>query len=113
MGKAWLKVLIGAIFEVIWVIGMKYSTTWWEMAGTLVAILISFYVLIKAGEILPVGTAYAVFVGLGSAGTILADTILFGADFHISKLFFLVLLLVGVISLKIVTENNERKEQLK
>ena len=66
MSKAWLKVIFGAFCEVIWVIGMKHSTTWWEILGTVIAIFISFYALIKAGEELPVGTAYAVFVGLGS-----------------------------------------------
>ncbi|MGK0550965.1 DMT family transporter [Enterococcus faecalis] len=111
MRKAWLKVVVGALFEVAWVIGMKYSTSWWEIAGTIIAIFISFYALIKAGERLPVGTAYAVFVGLGSAGTILADTFLFGASFHISKLIFLLTLLIGVIGLKMVTESNNTKEE--
>ena len=56
MSKAWLKVIFGAFREVIWVIGMKHSITWWEILGTVIAIFISLYALIKAGEELQVGT---------------------------------------------------------
>lgn len=110
MGKAWAKVVIGSLFEVLWVIGMKHSSNWWEFLGTGVAIFISFYALIKASEVLPAGTAYAVFVGLGSGGTILADSLLFGAPFRLPKLIFLTTLLIGVIGLKIVTESSEEQE---
>ena len=85
--------------EVIWVIGMKHSTTWWEILGTVIAIFISFYALIKAGEELPVGTAYAVFVGLGSAGTIVTDHFIH-TPLGIGKVLFLLLLLIGIIGLK-------------
>lgn len=112
MNKAWWTVLFGAVFEVTWVIGMKYSNNWWETAGTVLAIFLSFYSLIKASEALPVGTAYAVFVGLGSAGTILADTILFGTEIGFGTVFFMLLLLVGIIGL-MLAENNEGKGQSK
>ena len=62
--------------------------------------LYQFYALIKAGEELPVGTAYAVFVGLGSAGTIVTDHFLFHTPLGIGKVLFLLLLLIGVIGLK-------------
>ncbi len=71
MNKDWIKLMIGAFFEVLWVIGMKHSNTWWEILLTVLAIFISFYALIRSGETLPVGTAYAVFVGLGTAGTVI------------------------------------------
>ena len=109
MSKAWLKVIFGAFCEVIWVIGMKHSTTWWEILGTVIAIFISFYALIKAGEELPVGTAYAVFVGLGSAGTIVTDHFLFHTPLGIGKVLFLLLLLIGVIGLRMVTGNKEEE----
>lgn len=63
----------------------------------------------KAGEELPVGTAYAVFVGLGSAGTIVTDHFLFHTPLGIGKVLFLLLLLIGVIGLKMVTGNKEEE----
>ena len=88
---------------------MKHSTTWWEILGTVIAIFISFYALIKAGEELPVGTAYAVFVGLGSAGTIVTDHFIPHTIGH-RKVLFLLLLLIGIIGFKMVTGNKERKQ---
>ncbi len=92
----------GAFCEVIWVIGMKHSITWWEIFRDSNRNLYQFfYALIKAGEELPVGTAYAVFVGLGSAGTIVTDHFFIPHTFGYRKSsFFLLLLLIGVIGLK-------------
>lgn len=104
MNKDWLKVFIGAFFEVLWVIGMKHSHTWWEVELTVVFIFISFYALIKSGEHLPVGTAYAVFVGLGTAGTVSTGILLFGEEFKVVKVLLVVTLLIGVMGLKIVTD---------
>lgn len=103
MNKDWLKLLVGAFFEVLWVIGMKHGNTWWEVLLTVVCIFISFYALIKAGETLPVGTAYAVFVGLGTAGTVVAGILFFGEEFKLSKILLIVVLLIGVMGLKVVT----------
>lgn len=103
MSKDWIKLLIGAFFEVLWVIGMKHSNTWWEIVLTIVFIFISFYALIKAGETLPVGTAYAVFVGLGTAGTVITGILFFGEEFKLSKMLLIVVLLIGVMGLKFVT----------
>ncbi|SEQ41002.1 DMT family transporter [Piscibacillus halophilus] len=104
MQKAWLQVFIGAFFEVIWVIGLKHASHYIEWAGTIVAIFISFYLLIKAGETLPVGTSYAVFVGLGTAGTVVSDIVFFGEPFSFLRIGFIAFLLIGVIGLKLVTE---------
>ncbi|MFD1902032.1 DMT family transporter [Enterococcus termitis] len=103
MSKDWLKLMIGAFFEVLWVIGMKHSSTWWHFLLTGLFILISFYALIKAGETLPVGTAYAVFVGLGTAGTVIAGILFFGEAFNVSKILLIIVLLAGVMGLKFVT----------
>ncbi|MRG86875.1 DMT family transporter [Salinibacillus xinjiangensis] len=106
---AWLKVWIGAIFEVMWVIGLKHADDMWSWAGTAVAIFVSFYLLIMAGKELPVGTSYAVFVGLGTTGTILSEIILFGEPIQWMKILLIGILLVGVIGLKMVTKESERK----
>ncbi|KKB38289.1 DMT family transporter [Bacillus thermotolerans] len=107
MTKEWLKVLVAAFFEVGWVIGLKHADHALEWAGTAAAIFISFYLLIMAGNKLPVGTVYAVFVGLGTAGTVLSDILLFGEPVKVEKLILIAILLVGVAGLKLVTDEAE------
>ena len=104
-----LKVVGAAVFEVMWVIGLKHASTMWEWLITVVAIIISFYVMISASTKLPVGTVYSVFVGLGTAGTVVADMVLFGEPFKLMKLVLVVILLAGVIGLKMVTKEAEVK----
>ncbi|KAB2328902.1 DMT family transporter [Bacillus mesophilum] len=110
MNKDWIKVFIAAFFEVFWVIGLKHAHDFWAWAGTLVAIGISFYLMIMAGRKLPVGTVYAVFVGLGTAGTTLSEILFFGEPFRIEKVLLILLLLAGVIGLKLVTTNKVQEE---
>ena len=104
MNKEWMKVFIAAFFEVFWVIGLKHADDIWTWIGTAIAIAVSFYLMILAGEKLPVGTVYAVFVGLGTAGTVISDILFFGQDFSIAKIGLIALLLMGVVGLKLVTK---------
>ncbi|MCG7337250.1 multidrug efflux SMR transporter [Sporosarcina sp. ACRSM] len=104
MNANWVKVMIAASFEVFWVIGLKHADDFWTWTGTVIAIIVSFYLMIMAGKELPVGTVYAVFVGLGTAGTVFADIVFFGEPFQLAKVLLIVLLLVGVIGLKLVTK---------
>lgn len=106
----WFSIIIAAVFEVCWVVGLKHAAGLWEWTGTLIAIVISFYLLIEAGRKLPIGTVYAVFTGLGTAGTVLAGILFFDEPIKIAKLILIGVLLVGVIGLKTVTtEQNEEK----
>lgn len=109
MNSNWLKVIIAAFFEVFWVIGLKHSDNAWEWIGTIVCIIISFYVMIMAGKQLPVGTVYAVFVGLGTAGTVFSEILFFGEPFKVEKVLLIILLLLGVIGLKLVTTDKVQK----
>ena len=106
MNNDWIKVFVAAFFEVFWVIGLKHADDFWTWAGTAIAIIISFYLMIMAGRKLPVGTVYAVFVGLGTAGTVFSEILFFEEPFKIEKLFLILLLLAGVIGLKLVTTDN-------
>lgn len=101
MNIQWSKVVIGAFFEVIWVMGLKHANDFFTWTGTVIAIFISFYLMIMAGKKLPVGTVYAVFVGLGTAGTVISEIIFFNEPFKLSKLILIAVLLIGVIGLKI------------
>lgn len=106
MNENWIKVLIAAVFEVFWVIGLKHADSFWTWTGTVISIIVSFYLMIMAGRKLPVGTVYAVFVGLGTAGTVFSEILLFGETFKIEKVLLILVLLAGVIGLKIVTKDN-------
>ena len=105
MNSEWIKVIVAAIFEVLWVIGIKHSYNFWTWTGTVIAIMISFYGLIMAGKKLPVGTVYAVFVGLGTAGTVVSEILFFDQPFRLEKILLILLLLIGVIGLKLVTKD--------
>ena len=106
MNRNWMIVFIASIFEVFWVIGLKHADGFWTWAGTGISMIMSFYLLIVAGRKLPVGTVYAVFVGLGTAGTVTADMIWFGESFKLAAILLILLLLIGVIGLKLVTKDD-------
>ena len=105
MSANWVKVIIAAFFEVFWVIGLKHAGDFWTWTGTVLAIIISFYLMIMAGRKLPVGTVYAVFVGLGTAGTVFSDIVFFDEPFKVAKVILILVLLAGVIGLKLVTKD--------
>ncbi|MCT2535445.1 multidrug efflux SMR transporter [Aquibacillus koreensis] len=111
MNKHWMKVFVGAFFEVLWVIGLKHSDGFLDWIGTIIAITISFYFLILAGKSLPVGTMYIVFVGLGTAGTVLSEIVIFNESFDLVKIALILLLLFGVIGLKILTKEDDQVEK--
>lgn len=106
MNTDWVKVLVAAFFEVLWVIGLKHADDVWSWLGTVISIAVSFYVMIMAGRKLPVGTVYAVFVGLGTAGTVLSEMVFFNEPVQAMKLILILLLLIGVIGLKLVTKDS-------
>ncbi|WP_077310021.1 DMT family transporter [Terribacillus halophilus] len=112
MTKQWLYVLLAGIIEVLWVIGLKHASNFWEWTGTVGCILLSFYLMLHASKHLPVGTVYAVFVGIGSTGTVIADMLFFGEPFQLAKVVLIAVLLVGVIGLKFVTGDNQKEESM-
>ncbi|MHA7611846.1 DMT family transporter [Weissella viridescens] len=103
----WMTILVAIIFEGGWVVGIKYAHTPVEWLLTIISLLTSFGLYLVASRRLPVGTTYAVFVGLGSAATVLIGWLVFGDALSASQLLFLVILLVGVIGLKLVEEETE------
>ena len=109
MDKNWIKVFIAALFEVGWVIGLKHASDTWTWIGTGIAIFISFYLMVMAGRKLPVGTVYAVFVGMGTTGTVLCEIFFFGEALKVSKILLILLLLIGVVGLKLVTKDKSEE----
>ncbi|MCY9664335.1 multidrug efflux SMR transporter [Paenibacillus alginolyticus] len=109
MNRYWIYIFIGAFFEVIWVTGLKHADTTMMWIGTIIAMYISFHLVISASTKLPVGTVYAVFTGMGTAGTVLVEMLVFGEPFRFLKVFLILLLLSGVFGLKFVTKEQDKK----
>ncbi|WP_461631871.1 quaternary ammonium compound efflux SMR transporter SugE [Labilibaculum euxinus] len=108
MAIAWVYLIIAGLFEAIWAIGLKYAegfTKLWPSVITIVAMAISLYFLALAIKTLPVGTAYAVWTGIGAFTTAILGVVLFSEPIHFSRIFFLLLLLVSIIGLKFTAAN--------
>jgi quaternary ammonium compound-resistance protein SugE len=103
VSQAWAVLVLAGILEVIWATGMKategFTRLWPSISVTLVA-LASFYLLGLAMKTLPVGTAYAVWVGIGAAGTALAGMVLYQEPASVMRLMCLLLIVAGVVGLK-------------
>ncbi|MCD1261664.1 QacE family quaternary ammonium compound efflux SMR transporter [Paenibacillus athensensis] len=110
MNRSWMWIGVGALFEVGWVAGFKHADTWMLWALTLAALGISFYLVIAASAKLPVGTVYAVYTGLGTAGTVLAEMVWFAEPVKLTKLLLIALLLAGVMGLKLTGDTAAAEE---
>ncbi|MCW7752599.1 SMR family transporter [Desulfobotulus sp. H1] len=107
MNKSWVYVGLTCLFELFWVYGFNVASSWWHWVIIVGIILVDFHFLSKACEKLPTGTVYAVFAAVGTAGTALMDVVLFAADFHLQKGLFIVLIIIGVVSLKLADNQDE------
>lgn len=102
----WFILFVAGLFEVGWAIGLKYTegfTRLWPTLGTLIALVISMGLLGFAMKSLPVGTAYAVWVGIGAVGTAILGIVLFGEAATPGRLISLALIVAGIIGLKLAT----------
>lgn len=105
--QTWLALLVAGLFEVAWAIGLKYTDGWtklWPSVGTLAAMALSFYLLSLALKTLPIGTAYAVWTGIGAVGTALLGIVLFAEPATAARLGCIGLIVAGIIGLKLVSE---------
>lgn len=105
----WIVLIIGGLFEVAFAycLGKAKETTGNEMyvwyGGFIVALSISMGLLIKATQTLPIGTAYAVWTGIGATGTVLIGIMVFKEPVTALRIFFLISLIVSIIGLKVVS----------
>ena len=103
---AWIVLVVAGLFEVCWAIGLKYTdgfTRFWPSVGTVAAMVISVVLLGWALRTLPVGTAYAVWTGIGAVGTVLLGILLFGEPATVARLACVGLVVAGILGLKLVT----------
>ena len=104
---AWLLILIAGLLETGWAIGLKYTdgfTRPLPSVLTIAGIVVSMLLLSIAARTLPIGTAYAVWVGIGAAGAVVLGVVLFGEPATPARLFFLGLLLAGIVGLKFTAQ---------
>jgi quaternary ammonium compound-resistance protein SugE len=102
--SAWLYLIVAALFETGWAIGLEYSegfTKLWPSVATAISMAISVVLLAKAVQSLPIGTAYAVWTGIGAAATALLGIILFNESSSVARLGCIGLIVVGVVGLEV------------
>lgn len=102
----WLKVILAGLVEIIWVTGLNNADSIFSWLFTLIFIILSFYLVINATKSLPVGTVYAIFVGIGAAGTVIVDILFFNQPFTFMKILLVTLLIIGIIGLKLSTTDD-------
>lgn len=102
----WLILLAAGLFEVVWAIGLKYTdgfSKFWPSVGTIIAMILSVVLLGLSLKQLPLGTAYAVWTGIGTVGTVIAGIILFGETIGVGRLLCIGLIVLGIVGLKLLT----------
>jgi quaternary ammonium compound-resistance protein SugE len=100
----WTLLVLAGLLEVVWAIGLKYTegfTKLWPSVFTLVAMGVSFYLLSLAMRTIPLGTAYAVWVGIGAVGAAIAGMLLFKEPATVLRIVSLALVIGGIVGLKV------------
>ncbi len=106
MTTSWILLVIAGLLETGWAIGLKYTEGFTKLVPSLLtvsAMIISMLLLAKSVQYLPIGTAYAVWVGIGAAGAAVLGIFLLGESASPARLFFLALLLVAIVGLKVTS----------
>ena len=102
----WFALLLAGLLEIGWALGLKYSdglTSFWPSLAMLVAIALSFALLAVALRSIPFGTAYALWTGIGAAGTVIVGMTAFGEPADLFRVTCLALIIAGMVGLKLAT----------
>ena len=103
---SWLILVLAGLFETAWAVGLKYTDGFsrlWPSVATVVAMAVSLWLLAIAMKTLPLGTSYAVWVGVGAAGTVILGIVLLGEPASPLRLVSVGLILAGIVGLKLTT----------
>jgi quaternary ammonium compound-resistance protein SugE len=103
---AWVILVLAGLFEVGWAVGLKYTegfTRLWPTMWTILAMIISLWLLGIAMKSLPLGTAYSIWVGVGAVGTVILGIVLLGESANVGRLISVAFIIAGIIGLKIAT----------
>lgn len=104
--SAWILIIIAELMETGWAIGLKYTEGWtrfWPSILTVLCMAGSFFLLSKALEDLPVGTAYAVWTGIGAVGTVFVGILILGESRDTARLLCILLIVCGIVGLRFVS----------
>jgi quaternary ammonium compound-resistance protein SugE len=102
----WMYLIIAGVFEIVWATGLKYTegfTRLWPSTGTILAMGLSLWFLAAALKALPVGTAYAVWTGIGAVGTAIMGILLFGESRDAVRLLCIAVIVAGIAGLKLTS----------
>ena len=102
----WLALMLAGVLEIAWAFGLKQSdgfTRLWPSVATIVAIVLSFALVGFSLKSIPFGTAYAIWAGIGAAGTAILGIIVFGEAADATRLLCVALIVAGIIGLKLAT----------
>ena len=100
---SWLYLFLAGLLEIGWAVGLKYTngfTRLWPSVGTVACMAVSFFLMALALKTIPMGTAYAVWTGIGAAGTAVFGIILLDEPRNFARLFCIALIICGTIGLK-------------
>ncbi len=101
---AWISLLLAGICEIGWAVGLKYTegfTRFWPSVGTAASMLVSMWLITIALQVIPMGTTYAIWTGIGAAGTALLGMALFGEPATMARIASIVLIVAGIVGLKL------------
>ncbi|PGL70603.1 multidrug efflux SMR transporter [Bacillus sp. AFS055030] len=110
---SWIYLVIAGFSEIAWAFGLKYSEGFTNLLPTtltIAGILFSFYLFSKAIKDIPIGTAYAVFTGIGAAGTVIIGMIFLNESASLLKIILVIALLSGIIGLKLTSGDNKNEK---
>ncbi|NUF26785.1 SMR family transporter [Gilliamella sp. ESL0254] len=100
MNREWAFVMLTCFFELCWILGFSIATELWQWGIIVFLIVVDFTFLTNACKTIPTGTVYAIFSGVGAIGATAIDMLLFGKEIKLIQLFFVALIIIGVIQLK-------------
>jgi len=102
----WILLVLAGLFEIVWAVGLKYTegfTRLWPTVGTVAAMIVSFGLLAHVLKTLPIGTAYAIWTGIGAVGTALVGIIVLGESASPARLACIGMIAAGIVGLKLVS----------
>ncbi len=104
---AWITLFAAGLLETGWAIGLRYTEGFTKVGPTVVTLIVmagSIYLLSRSLSDLPLGTAYAVWTGIGAVGTVIAGIILFGESRSVVRLLCLLLIVSGIVGLRVFSD---------